>query len=68
MLTNKQYDSIKQIALIAAPLAVLLSTILKVWHVPYTAEITATLAAINVFLGSFVSIQKAMYDKKNEED
>lgn len=67
-MTNKTYDTIKTIALIAAPVAVLASSILKIWNVPYTAEITATLAAVDTFLGALVAVLKAKYDKAGDTE
>ena len=67
-MSNKTYDTIKAVALIAAPLAVLVSSVLKIWDVPYTAEITATLAAIDTFLGALVAVLKAKYDKAGDTE
>ena len=67
-MSNKVYDILKTIALIAAPIAVFLSSLLKIWNVPYTAEITATLAAIDTFLGALVAVLKANYDKGASAD
>lgn len=63
-MSNKTYDTLKMIALIIAPLIVFLSSLLKIWDVPYTAEITATLAALDTLIGALVTALKTMYDKQ----
>lgn len=67
MLTNKQYDVLKQIALIATPLLAFIANVLKIWNVPYMEQLTSTLIAINVLLGSTVTVLKAMYEKNKED-
>lgn len=67
MLTNKQYDRLKFIALIATPILALITNVLKIWSVPYMEELTSTLIAVNVFLGSLVTVLKAQYKKGEDE-
>lgn len=61
-MSNKVYDRLKTIALIAVPVATFASSILKIWNVPYTAEITATLAAVDALLGALVAALKVQYE------
>lgn len=63
-MNNKTYDNLKFVALLIAPGIVLVSTIVDIWGIPYGVQITATLAAINVFVGSVVVIAKKIYEKK----
>lgn len=65
-MSNKTYDTLKLIALIAVPVATFISSVLKVWNVPYTTEITATLAAVDALLGALVAVLKAQYSKREE--
>ena len=67
-MSNKTYDSIKLIALIAVPVCVFLSTLLDIWHVPHATELTATLAAVDALLGSIVKIAQARYMGGADED
>ena len=55
-MSNKTYDTLKFISQIVAPLIVFVSAILPVWNVPYQVQITATLAALDVFIGAVVSV------------
>ena len=61
-MSNRQYDILKQVALIAVPVATFIAAVLKIWQVPYTAEITATLAAFDALLGGLVNVLKSQYD------
>ena len=63
-MNNKTYDILKFVALLIAPVIVLVSAIVDIWGIPYGAQITATLAAIDVFVGSVVVIAKEIYKKK----
>ena len=65
MISNKVYDIIKLVALIGAPVIVLLSALCNIWAVPHAAELTATLAAIDTLIGAIVTALKADYDRRN---
>ena len=67
MISDKTYDIIKMVALIGAPVIVFLSALCNIWAVPYAAELTATLAAIDTLIGAVVTALKASYDKKVSE-
>lgn len=64
-LSNKAYDVLSICAKIIAPIATFIAAILTIWHIPYAAEITATLAALDTCLGGIVTVLKKNYDKKN---
>ena len=66
-MSNKIYDTLKLIALIAVPVATFVSAVLKIWNVPHTTEITATLAAVDALLGSLVTVLKSQYDKASTD-
>ena len=51
-LSNTVYDKLKLIAWIVAPLITLIGAICTIWGVPNAEKITATLAAIDTFLGA----------------
>ena len=63
-MSNKAYDIIKMISLIAAPAVTLIAAIITIWDIPYGAQITATLAAIDTFLGALVVILQTNYNKR----
>lgn len=63
-MSNKTYDIIKMISLIGTPAITLIAAIISIWNIPYGAQITATLAAIDTFLGAVVVILNANYNKR----
>ena len=61
-MSNETYDLLKKIALYFLPaLATLWLTIGKIWGIPYTTEIGATLTAIDVFVGACLGISSKNY-------
>lgn len=65
-MSNIVYDTLKLISLIFAPLCVCAVAILSALDVPYTATVTAILAALETFLGSLVEIARREYMKDQE--
>lgn len=62
-LSNKNYDKLCFIVKFIGPVITFICAVLAIWHVPFTAQITATLAALNTCLGGIVTKLKADYDK-----
>lgn len=61
-LNNKAYDVLKWIAMYLLPgLATLWLTLGKVWSLPYTTEIGATISAVDVFLAFILGLSKKSY-------
>ena len=65
-MSNKAYDTLKTIALVATPVLAFGAAVVSIWNVPYGAEITTTLTAIDTLLGAIVVALKIRYDKKVE--
>ena len=66
-LSNNTYDILKKIALIILPaLATLWLTLGKIWGLPYTTEIGATITAVAVFLGACLEISSKNYWRDEE--
>lgn len=64
---DKVYDVFKYIALIFLPaLATLWFTVAKIWGLPYIAEITGTLVAIDTFIGALIGISNIQYNALKE--
>ena len=64
-ITNKSYDVIKWIVVIVIPAVITLySTLGGIWDFPLAQEITASLAAIDVFLGVIMKISSVSYNKE----
>lgn len=66
-MSNKVYDVLKVVALIATPVITFLCAIVSIWGIPYGQQITATLAALDTLIGAIVVVAKAQYDKKQKE-
>lgn len=63
-ITNKMYDAIKWIVVIVIPAIITLyATLGNIWNFPRVEQITATLAAIDVFLGAIMQISSSKYNK-----
>lgn len=68
-LSDKVYDILKWICLIALPaLAVLYAVLAKIWELPYGAEIPATINAVAVFIGSLIGISHINIKKEDEKE
>lgn len=68
-LSNKTYDTLKYIALIALPaLQVFWLTIGKIWDLSYTVEIGATIGAVALFLGTLLGVSASNYRASKEQD
>lgn len=62
-MNNKTYDTLKLIGLIFAPVSTFIAAFISIWNIPYSAQITATLAALDTLIGALVVIAKARYEK-----
>lgn len=60
-MSNRTYDGLKIVALIILPLSELISAIANIWGLPYGAQITATLIALDAFLGSVLKLSSDKY-------
>ena len=72
MFSNKVYDILKWVCIIALPaLAVLIQAICTIWNLPYGTELSTTVTAIATFIGALLMVSTANYqknvDKKAEE-
>ena len=65
---SKLYDLLKTIALIIGPFVVFLTALINIWGIPYGSQITATLAAIEAFIGGLVTASKHAYNKQQGVD
>lgn len=67
MMKNRLYDILKYTSVIVIPAIVLfINTLGEIWGLQHTAEISATVSAVGVFLGALIQISSARYTKKQE--
>lgn len=65
-LSNKTYDVLKWIALIALPaIGTLYFAIAGIWGLPYGEQVVGTITAVDTFLGALLGISSATY-KENK--
>lgn len=63
-LSNKVYDVLKWIAMVALPaIATLYFALSGIWGLPYGEEIVGTITAIDTCLGAFLGLSSAKYNK-----
>jgi len=64
---NWLYDILKWVALIMLPaLAVLYATLGNAWGFPFVMEITITISAIALFIGSLIGVSSITHNKELE--
>ena len=67
-LSNKTYDFLKYIALIALPaIATFYTVIAKIWSLPYPVEIPGTIMAVDTLLGALLKVSSDKYKEEQEE-
>lgn len=65
MIPSKVYDVLKWVAMLFLPaLAILIKTVFPIWNIPYGDEISATIVAINAFLGAILGLSNTVYKAK----
>lgn len=65
-MSNKLYDVLKWIALIAMPAIIALyCTLSGIWGWPYGEQIVGTMSAFEIFLGAILQISNSKYKKTN---
>lgn len=63
-MSNKAYDVLKWIALVALDaVGVFYKTIATIWGLPLGDEVLATCAALSLLLGTLIGVSSAQYNK-----
>lgn len=66
-ISNKTYDLLKRLALYVLPAAgTLYFTLAGIWNLPYGEQIVGTITAVDTFLGAFLGISTAQYNKSSD--
>ena len=67
VLKDSIYNVIRWLCIFFLPaLATLVRVVFSIWHIPYGEEISATIVAINAFLGAIIGISAYNYNKQDE--
>lgn len=65
--TNKVYDVLKWIVVIALPaIAAAYSALGGVWNLPYVEQVVTTINIIATFLGALICVSTVNYNKEQE--
>lgn len=70
-MSDKTYDTLKNVALLIVPIFAWISSIVNICGVPYAETITAILTATDTMIGGLVVVAKKIHDgkvKEGEED
>lgn len=65
-MSDKTYDTIKNIALFAVPITGFISSVVTIIGVPYAEIVTSILTALDTCLGGIVIVAKKIHDGKTE--
>ena len=66
---DKIYDVLKWLAMFFLPaLALLIQTVFSIWGIPYGEQISATIVAINAFIGACIGISNIGYNKGDADE
>lgn len=66
-MSNKMYDILKWLAMMVLPaLAILVRTLFGIWNIPFGAEISDTIVAVNAFLGAILGLSNTAYKNKRK--
>ena len=60
--SNKVYDVLKKISMMAVPLATLVAALSRIWGFTWGTEVCATISAVGVFLGACLEISTKNYN------
>ena len=64
-ISNRMYDVLKWVAILFLPaLAILIRTVFAIWQIPYGEQISATIIALQVFLGAILGVSTLNYNKE----
>ena len=67
-MSNKVYDFLKYIALVALPaIATFYAGLSKIWSLPYPVEIPGTIMLVDTLLGALLKISSDKYKEEQEE-
>lgn len=62
MLTDKTYNILKYVALVAIPaVLVFWYAISQAWGLPYVTQVAATIAAVDLFIGMLTGVSSVAY-------
>lgn len=67
-LTNKAYDILKNVSMILGYLAVFMASLSEIWGFSYATEVSLTISALGVLLGSILQDSSKKYHYENSAE
>ena len=67
-MSNRVYDTLKFVSMIAGYIATFILTLTDIWGFTHGAAIAASVSAVGVLLGAILTKSSADYAKKGEKD
>lgn len=68
ILSNKQYNVLKWVALILLPaIGAAYFGLATIWGFPYGEQVVGTITVLDTFLGAILGISTVQYNEKKEE-
>ena len=68
LMTSEQYDKLQKIMRLFIPLITFLTAIGDIWGFRWMGLVTATIAALNIFLGQVLNASSKKYKESKEPD
>lgn len=68
LMTNEQYDKLQKIMRLFIPLITFLTAIGDIWGFHWMGLVTATIAALNIFLGQVLNVSSKKYKEAKNAD
>lgn len=65
-LSDRAYDTLKWIGLLAVPIITFATALVNIWNLPHGDEIVASLAALDICIGAIITISKVQYEKQKK--
>ena len=68
LISNKLYDILKWLSLVALDaIGLLYSTLAIIWNLPMGDQVLATCAALSLFIGALIGVSSTQYHKTKTE-
>jgi len=68
MLSNKTYDILKWISLLAIPTVTFITSVSDALGFPYGAQAAAVVSALGIYAGAVIKISTDRYNNQSEDD
>lgn len=67
-LTNETYDILKNVSMILGYVAVFIASLSDIWGFPYAMQVSLTVSALGILLGSILQDSSKKYHAEDTEE